>query len=310
MLKKYFVVKFFSPVLILLLTGVFFTGYMAFAQQEEKMSAEYAKIKEKIAELEKMTREYGKSPELEAKIQELKLTSENMEKGLKEKEKALSKELLEIKNKRIKDKEDKLQLSLMSSEKLQDIERAASIRTVPELAFHYYNCMSILENNIDVCSSIQDTLEADNCKSQFRLFKLFDELTREKSVTNKALRICKEEFKGEVRAVDNYCKIICNAYVTGEAPNLSNYYQGEELSFMLALLTGDEKYCNSIGRYASKADCLGNARVGSAIKKQDAAICESIDNAVLRTSCRVYFSKKEETCKDCISSLMAERRKK
>lgn len=309
MLKKHFFIKSLSAILVLLFMVNILDVHIALAQKEEKDTADYAKIKAKIAELEKMIYEYGKSPELESKIQELKSANEGIEKGAKEKEKSLSKETLEAKNKRIKDKEEKIQLSLMSSERMQELEINASVKKVPIVSFHYNNCKAILEDNIDICNNIQDEIESDNCKSQFRLFELFDELAKNKTITNKALQVCKKEFNKQVRATDNFCKTICNAYLTGETPAVSTYFQGQELLFMLALITGKDNYCSSIKSNPDRQDCISNAKISSAIKYQNASMCLSIENAVLRTSCEVYFSKKEDTCKDCITAQIAERRK-
>ncbi len=255
--------------------------------------------------------------EMQAKIKEKELSlkateDEAMQKRIKEKELSLKATEDEAMQKRIKEKELSLEIAgkeLRLKERIVK-EKAQIKQAEDELNAQCLTCNAVAVGKIELCKEIQDKKQFAECHQFSMILRFFDELNRNKQITNNSLDIC-EEFLGDDKSVENpdKCKLICDAYLKRDFTTVANYFKGEGGLISLALLSGDSKYCS----YASdqkntQGDCLNNAYFSSAVRSNNKELCAKINNPQLRTICQVYFDRDEGECVNFKNTELAKRR--
>lgn len=205
--------------------------------------------------------------------------------------------------------EQKADLAAAEAKNTQEIE-ARNKQTEDELREQCLNCKAVASNNIELCKEIQDKNRLSECRKVLMILELFNELNENKQVTNAALHTCKEVLSDELgENLDDKCKIICNAYLTKDPASLINYFKGEDGALVVAIFSGDTKYCNFGSDKKNKQEvCLSNAGFFSAIRLNNKELCSRINNPNVRTNCEAYFEKDEEKCEDFFDLELPKRR--
>ncbi len=327
-----------SLIVVAVLVSVFFSYEFISAQQEDKkpdpLIVMRTKAVQAIKEMEgrkdlspgelQILQELKKNKEaIEKKINDLKIdlgegvspsakSFEEMQAKIKEKELSLKATEDEAMQKRIKEKELSLEIAgkeLRLKERIVK-EKAQIKQAEDELNAQCLTCNAVAVGKIELCKEIQDKKQFAECHQFSMILRFFDELNRNKQITNNSLDIC-EEFLGDDKSVENpdKCKLICDAYLKRDFTTVANYFKGEGGLISLALLSGDSKYCS----YASdqkntQGDCLNNAYFSSAVRSNNKELCAKINNPQLRTICQVYFDRDEGECVNFKNTELAKRR--
>ena len=160
---------------------------------------------------------------------------------------------------------------------------------------NYLICESIINNNVDDCDKLKEikrfsyegiSYDADSffrtCKDFLIFFVNFlDRVEREQKCGQEAINNCLEFMEGSDEGEkETKCKNFCEAYlakdisICSEPPKTKVNSIGKEEC--LALISGDEKYCENLEYPASVRQCILASQYFSAIRNKDRNECDLI----------------------------------